>query len=83
MAKLPTLHSKEFDWKGRQGYSSAKQISRSITGAGFYIKSDRTGVMMLFLYDNETMEANEFFDGEAVAFMSPGNDLKVTIWKGN
>lgn len=82
MAKLPTLNSNEFSWNGRVGRSTSQRISRGVTSRGFYIKSARSGESKLFLYDNETMEANEFFDGEAHAFMSPGNDLKVTIWTG-
>jgi hypothetical protein len=79
---LPTLSSRDFKWKGKEGSAPATRIKRSITTAGFYIKSARTGALMLFLYDNDAMERNEFFDGEAHAFMSPGNGVTVTIWTG-
>lgn len=82
MAKLPTISSKKFTWKGREGSADCRDINCRVTTAGFYIQSARTGQKMLFLYDHATMEANEFFDGEVTAFMSPGNDVKVQLKAG-
>jgi hypothetical protein len=45
---------------------------------GFYILSHRSGEIRFFSPDQETMEANEFFDGEASAYICKG--LKVQIW---
>ena len=81
MARLPIFSSEKFSWSGTKGSSTTRRIKASVgpLGRGFYIKSERTGDTRLFLYDSQTMEANEFFDGEYVAFMSPGNDLTVLI----
>lgn len=84
MAKLPTVSSQYFNWKAGRGSARLSRLAlRSMPDRGFYIKSERTGEVKLFLYDAEMMEANEFFDGEAVAFMSPGGHVQVQIWVGD
>ena len=81
MGKLRTFSSNAFKWKSGKGTTTIAQLGMSrFPVEGFYIKSERTGQLALFLYDSETMEANEFFDGEAHAFLSPGAMAQVQIW---
>jgi len=83
MAKLPTLQGDRFTWSGRYGHTTLSRVNRFSTPAGgFYIKSHRTGALKLFLPDMVAMEENEFFDGEAQAYMCPGENVRVTIWVG-
>jgi hypothetical protein len=46
---------------------------------GFYIHSQRTNTILRFDPDHETMEAHEFFDGEASAYYARGTDIKVQV----
>jgi hypothetical protein len=82
MAKIPTFPSAYFNWKGGEGKSTIGKLGVSNFPNSFYIKSARTGEVKLFLNDAETMEANEYFDGEGAAYFSPGGDAKVQIWAG-
>lgn len=50
---------------------------------GFYIVSGRTGRKVRFIVDGLTNEANEFFDGEAMAYVSDDGFVKVQIWIGD
>lgn len=81
MAKLQTFSSSAFTWKNRNGVSSIGKLGiREFPRGGFYIRSERTKQVQLFLPDGETNEANEFFDGEASAYFSPGGHAAVRIW---
>lgn len=80
MAKIPTFPSSYFDWKNGNGRSTIGKLGLDRFPGQFYVKSRRTGAVQLFLNDAETMEANEFFDGEGSAYFSPGGIAKVQIW---
>ncbi len=85
MAKLATVTGDRITWKGNSGVSTLPRMGMSehhFPTAGFYVKSQRTGQVRLFLCDNATNEENEFFDGEAMAFFCPGDDLRLVIWCG-
>jgi hypothetical protein len=80
MAKLPTFSSASFKWKNRAGSASAGALGLNrFPDRGFYIRSERTKEVALFLPDGATMEANEFFDGEAAAYFVPGGHVTVRI----
>lgn len=81
MAKLATFSSNSFDWKNGGGCTTVGQLGIDrFPKDGFYIKSERSGRTILFIYDSATMEANEFFDGEACAFISSDNKIRMRIW---
>lgn len=78
---LPVLDGSRFRWKNRKGSSTLVELGLSeFPRKGFYIKSHKTGGLQLFLPDGETMEAQEFFDGEASAYFVPGGFITVQIW---
>ncbi len=77
---IPTFSSASFAWTQKSGRTTVAQVRVTAFPHSFYIKSARTGQVMLFLPDNETQEANEFFDGEAQAYFSPGANVRVQIW---
>lgn len=81
MAKLPTFSSADFDWKSGTATSTVGRLGViNFPRAGFYIRSARTAEVRLFLPDGETMEANEFFDGEAAAYFVPAGGVSAQIW---
>lgn len=75
----PTFSTKDFTWKGNRGTTHLSVLELTeFPRDGFYILSHRSGETRFFTPDQETMEANEFFDGEASAYICKG--LKVQIW---
>jgi hypothetical protein len=80
MAKLPTFSSRDFDWRASKGTATLSRIALPSFPQSFFIKSWRTGEVMLFLPDAATMEANEFFDGEAAAYFTPGGNVQVLVY---
>jgi len=80
---LPVFSGDDFKWKKGRGHSTLSRLS--VHGhsfpRSFYIRSPKSGKTMLFETDNTTMEANEFFDGEATAYHdAAGLGIKVQIW---
>ena len=81
MANLPVFESHSFDWMKRHGYSVVGRLGlRDFPRRGFKVRSQRTGEVRLFVEDTELMVANEFYDGEGMAFMSPVGDFRIMIW---
>lgn len=83
MAKLLTFSARDFEWNGQCGSSNLNKLGISqFPTNGFYLKSPKTGKVILFLYDTDRNELNEFYDGECAAFFSPSNQILVHIWTG-
>jgi hypothetical protein len=80
MARIPTFSSNYFDWPKGRGRTTLGKLGLDRFPASFYVRSERTKEVRLFLSDAETNEAHEFFDGEATAYLVPGSDAKVQIW---
>ncbi|RYF09441.1 MAG: hypothetical protein EOO77_23830, partial [Oxalobacteraceae bacterium] len=59
--KIPTFSSAGIRWKAGEGRTTLTDLGVRSFPASFYIRSDRTGKTRLFLNDNETNAANEFF----------------------
>lgn len=75
----PTFNGQLFTWKGNKGTSNLGLLGLTeFPRDRFYILSHRSGEVRLFEPDHDTMKANEFFDGEASAYVCRG--LKVQIW---
>ncbi len=81
MNELPVFSGNSFKWKKGRAHATVAQLGILSFPKSFYIRSEKTGKTMLFCVDNQTMESNEFFDGEATAYQD-GADLgiKVQIW---
>ncbi len=79
MSTPPTFSSLDFDWHAGKGTSSIERCHIGpVHPDSFNMKSARTGVTRLFVIDREVMEENEFFDGEATAYIS--GEVRVQIW---
>lgn len=79
MTDTPLFNSDVFTWKGNQGTATLRALGLSeFPRQGFRIQSMRSSDIRMFEPDIETMEANEFFDGEASAYVS--GSFKVQIW---
>lgn len=82
--KLPILESRWFKWTGRSGHATLAEVGlNGYAAKGFYIHSAKSNTLMLFLPDQETMEANDFYDGEAYAYFAPGGNVTVEIRSDN
>lgn len=75
----PTFSSADFEWHAGKGTMTLERgLNTTRFPDRFYIKSARTGETRLFVSDAQTMEENEFFDGEGAAYIS--GDVRVHIW---
>lgn len=80
MSKLPTFHGAKFQWKKGKGYAKLSDLRLdAFPVKGFYIRSHKTGRSHLFLPNGQSMEANEFYDGERYDFFVPGGNIEVHI----
>lgn len=72
-----------FVWRGNLGSAYLSDLPasnpplRGFPQHGFNVKSVKTGRWLTFLYDNETMEAHEFFDGEASVYVCDGFSITL------
>ncbi len=76
---MQTFSSSSFQWHKGRGTTTLGDLG--INGYfpdRFYLKSERTGETRMFEIDSEVMEQNEFFDGEATAYVS--GDVRTQIW---
>jgi hypothetical protein len=72
--------SSDFKWVNGRGSLTLGSVSNAVTfPRSVAIKSTKTGKTETFSYDNEVMEANEFFDGEACAYRSNAG-IQIQIW---
>jgi hypothetical protein len=75
---IAALPSNMFKWRKGKGTASLADVHMGRFPQSFQIISERTGKICLFVIDREVMEENEFFDGEATAYMS--GEVRVQIW---
>lgn len=84
--KLPVLSTNDFSWDKETktfiaDFTNITEFVRLQTlniryspTEGFYLKSAKTGIQMLCLYDEAEAMQNEFWDGERWEFFSPSSD---------
>jgi hypothetical protein len=78
-----TFAGADFNWrKGRGSSTTARLGLAHFPDNGFAVRSHRTGAIQSFIRDDATTLENEFFDGEASAYMTPDGRVKVQIWIG-
>ncbi|PZR78224.1 MAG: hypothetical protein DI537_42400 [Stutzerimonas stutzeri] len=77
---IPTFSSADFDWNKGRGSTTVGRLGLDRFPVSFYVRSERTKQVRLFLSDAETNAENEFFDGEANAYFVPGADVRVQVW---
>ena len=71
-----------FTWRKGAGNSSLSLLGLTEFPTDFRISSQKTGKLLTFVSDEETMINNEFFDGEAAAYVSTEGNVKVQIRVG-
>lgn len=81
MAKLPTFSSNLFTWNKGAGRSTITTLGVfNFPPRGFYIRSERTRELKLFLPNNESAEQ---LDGEAYDYFVPGGGIEARIYVGD
>lgn len=75
---MDTFSGNLFDWKRGIGHTTLSKLGLNKFPKTFSIRSERTGITKSFCVDADTMEANEFFDGEATAYHD--GEHKVQVW---
>lgn len=73
----------DFTWKRGAGFSTTARLGiDEFPRDRFTIRSHKSGTVQTFHRDDATILENEFFDGEASAYMTPDGRVKVQIWIG-
>lgn len=77
MAKALQVSGTHFSWKGNVGSTEISDTGLQGFPERFYIKSQKTGELRLFLA-SERIPNGEDLGG--YRYISPGQNLEVTIW---
>ena len=78
---MQTFDGAKFTWKNRRGFSEASDLGIQTWPTGFYIRSQRTQELRLFLAA-EPLYRGQGEDRERVGhrYISPGNNLEAVIY---
>lgn len=77
-----TYSGEQFTWKKEAGYTGLTNLGLTEFPKEFIVRSHKTGEELRFVIDNQRMEAMEFYDGEATAYVDLTDRIHIELWVG-